>query len=261
MPPPYGSRLKAALALVLGLVTLAGPADAGATRAYSLALDGQTAYGVAADEPGLRLERRNAFTIALWLRLDRYDNNVLPRVWDKGPHYLCVMGDPANGQFRRLGLEVQNERGDGNENGGATEFWAQTRLDLRRWYHVVVVFNGSAPAGRRAVIYLDGAPEPVREIFPWTGTLAATDGDPWLVGRRGRDAARNLDGRVDGVHVYQRALGPKEAARLAAGDPPPGATAIWSFDDAARREARDLSGHGNELRLVGARRSPLVPSG
>ena len=115
-----------------------GPAAAGAqvergardVSGYSLSFNGADAYVSSADSPSLRIEKANAFTVAFWVYLRRIDNNALPRFWEKGGAFLCVMGDTSNPRFGTIGLEVANASGTGNANGGASEFWGKTRLQL-----------------------------------------------------------------------------------------------------------------------------------
>jgi hypothetical protein len=99
---------------------------------YSMSLNGSSAYVSAPDSRSLQLERTGAFTVAFRVLLHSYSNNLLPRFWEKGPQYLCVMGDPTNPRFRTIALEVQNSSFGGNSNGGATEFWGSTKLVTER---------------------------------------------------------------------------------------------------------------------------------
>jgi len=216
---------------------------------YSLALNGTSAYVSVPDSRSLQLERTNAFTVAFRVSLNSYSNNLLPRFWEKGPQYLCVMGDPTNGRYREIGLEVQNASGSGNSNGGATEFWGSTRLTTNRWYFVAVTFDASLKSNQ-AQIYVDGVPEKMATIYPWSGTLFPTAGKPFLIGRRTRDLARQLDGAVDAMVVYPTALRAGQIADLYHGTHVPGAVADWEFDEGAGTVAGDSSGHGNSGSIV-----------
>lgn len=216
---------------------------------YSLSLDGSSAYVSVPDSRSLQLERTNAFTVAFRVNLGSYSNNVLPRFWEKGPQYLCVMGDPTNGRYREIGLEVQNASGTGNSNGGATEFWGSTRLTTNRWYFVAVTFDASLKSNQ-AQIYVDGAAEKMATIYPWSGTLFATAGKPWMIGRRTKDLARQLAGTVDAMVVYTTVLRPAQIADLYHGARVPGAVADWEFDEGSGTVAGDSSVHGNSGSIV-----------
>jgi hypothetical protein len=216
---------------------------------YALSLNGASAYVSVPDSRSLQLERTGAFTVAFRVLLHSYSNNLLPRFWEKGPQYLCVMGDPTNPRFRTIALEVQNSSFGGNSNGGATEYWGSTKLVTERWYSVAVTFDQSLKSSQ-AQIYLDGAPEKMTTIYPWSGTLFATAGKPFEIGRRTNDMARMLDGVVDSMTVYTSALSPSQIANLAHGKRVAGAVADWEFDEGAGTSAQDTSGHGNTGSVV-----------
>jgi hypothetical protein len=217
---------------------------------YSLSLNGTSAYVGVPDSRSLQLERTGAFTVAFRVLLHSYSNNALPRFWEKGPQYLCVMGDPTNPRYRTVALEVQNSSFAGNANGGATEFWGSTKLVAGRWYSVAVTFDQSLKSNQ-ARIYLDGVPERMTTIYPWSGTLFATAGKPFEIGRRTNDMARMLDGVVDSMTVYTSALSASQIASIADGKRVPGAVADWEFDEGAGSSAQDSSGHGNTGSIVG----------
>jgi len=216
---------------------------------YSLSLNGSSAYISVPDARSLQLERTNAFTVVLRARLRSTSNNLLPRFWEKGPHYLCVMGDSSNPRFREVALEVQNASGGGNTNGGATEYWGDTRLQTNRWYVLAVTFDASRRS-KQAQIYVDGVPEAMTTIYPWSGTLFATAGKPWVIGRRTRDLARQLDGLVDWLVVYPSVLAPAQIAAIGNGSRPAGASADWEFDEGSGTTAYDSSQHRNDGAIV-----------
>jgi hypothetical protein len=218
---------------------------------FSLSFNGVDAYVKAPDSPSLRPEKANAFTVAFWTSVRKVDNNVLPRFFEKGGDFLCVMGDRSNPRFGTIGLEVANASGTGNTNGGASEFWGSTRLQLNRWYFVAVTFDGNR-ASAQAQMYLDGAPEKTTNVYPWSGRLGSTTGKPWFIGRRAKDLARALDGRLDAMLVYSFALSSTQIQQLYRGQVPRGSSADWEFDEGSGVIARDSSGKGNDAAVVGA---------
>ena len=217
---------------------------------YSLSLNGSDAYMSAPDSRSLQLERTGAFTVALRVLLRTTAANLLPRFWEKAPQYLCVMGDTTNPRVGEIGLEVQNASGGGNSNGGATEFWGSTRLQRDRWYVIAVTFDQSLRSNQ-AQIYVDGARERMTTIYPWSGKLFKTAGKPWMIGRRTNDLARQLDGLVDWMVVYPRALSGAQVASLSAGKRPSGASADWELDEGAGTTAYDSTSNGNAGAIVG----------
>jgi hypothetical protein len=218
--------------------------------AYAMSLNGSSAYVSVPDSRSLQLERTGAFTVAFRVLLHSYSNNLLPRFWEKGPQYLCVMGDPTNPRFRTVALEVQNSSFAGNSNGGATEYWGSTKLVTEHWYSIAVTFDQSLKSNQ-AQIYVDGSPEKMTTIYPWSGTLFATAGKPFEIGRRTKDMARMLDGVVDSMTVYTSALNGSQIAKIAHGKRVAAAVADWEFDEGAGTSAQDSSGHGNTGSIVG----------
>jgi len=216
---------------------------------YSLSLNGSGAYVSAPDSRSLELERTGAFTVALRVFLRSTTNNLLPRFWEKGPQYLCVMGDTSNARVGEIGLEVQNASGGGNSNGGATEFWGSTRLKTGRWYVIAVTFDQSRRSNQ-AQIYVDGTAEKMATIYPWSGTLFRTAGKPWMIGRRTSDLNRQLDGSIDWMVVYTKVLSPADIASLSSGQRPAGASADWEFDEGSGTIANDSTPNRNTGSIV-----------
>lgn len=216
----------------------------------SLSLDGSDAYVSAADSRSLRLERTGAFTVALRVLLRSTTNNPLPRFWEKGPQYLCVMGDTTNARAGEIGLEVQNTALAGNANGGATEYWGSTHLKTGRWYVIAVTFDQSLRSNQ-AQIYVDGAREQMATVYPWSGTLFKTAGKPWMIGRRTNDLARQLNGLVDWMVVYPKVLTAAQIASLSTGNRPSGAAADWELDEGAGTTAHDSTSKRNDGSIVG----------
>ena len=218
---------------------------------YSLSFNGADAYVSSADSPSLRIERANAFTVAFWVYLRRIDNNALPRFWEKGGAFLCVMGDTSNPRFGTIGLEVANASGTGNANGGASEFWGKTRLHLDQWYFVAVTFAGNRSSSQ-AQIYLDGSPEKMTNVYTWSGRLGSTVGETWFIGRRAKDLSRGLDGQLDSMVVYQAALNAAQIRQLYRGAAPNGRSADWEFDEGSGAITADHSGNQNDGAITNA---------
>ena len=248
-------RLVGVVAVALAILpsaapgaTFAAPIDkVSTTRAadYSLSFTGTDSGVTVRDSASLQLDRKNAFTVAFWTYLRRIDNNPLPRFWEKNPHYLCVMGDSSNAQFGKIGLEVANASGTGNQNGGVTEFWGSTRLRTNTWYFIAATFDGSKQSSQ-AQIYVNGAPEQMRIIYPWSGQMFSTAGRAWAIGRRLNDLARGLDGQLDAMVVYPTAFTRRQIQALYRGRYPAfGAIADWEFNEGFGSVVNDSSGNGN----------------
>jgi hypothetical protein len=218
---------------------------------YSLSFPGTDGSVSVKDSTSLQLDRKNAFTVAFWAYLRRFDNNPLPRFWEKNPHYLCVMGDASNAQFGKIGLEVANTSGTGNPNRGVTEFWGSTRLQTNTWYFIAATFDGSRQSSQ-GQIYVNGVPEKMRIIYPWSGRMFSTAGKAWMIGRRMNDLARGLDGRLDSMIVYPTALTRRQIQDLYSGRYPSGLVADWEFNEGSGTVANDTSGNGNAGAIANA---------
>ncbi|MGA2926465.1 MAG: LamG domain-containing protein [Solirubrobacteraceae bacterium] len=217
----------------------------GAAVNLAAAFNGTTGYLTTPSAPALEPEHTDAFTAAFWVKLASTNNNPLPRFWEKDAQYMCLMGDPTNGQYRRIGMEVQNQTLTGNTNGGATEFWGSTRLDLNTWYQVVGTFNGATGQG---LIYIDGRLESMRTIYPWpaapNNVLHTTNTQPLMIARRHQDLRYNLDGEIDSFMFWTRALSPAEVAATYAGNPPSDMAVRYEFDGDKAPNVPDSSATG-----------------
>jgi hypothetical protein len=226
----------ALLALPTAVLASRHSMSAVSTRLHHVAvlLDGTSGYVATPSAPDIEPEHANGFTSAVWLRLSSVNNNPLPRLWEKDSDYVCIMGDPSNGQYRRVGMEVQNSTGTGNANGGATEFWGTTRLRTGVWYHVVTTFDGATGEGH---IYINGVEDHTRTIYPWPATpnnlLYPTSLQPLELGRAHTDLAHNLAGALDGFMFWTRALSPAEVASAYAGSPPTDVALRYDFSSAS----------------------------
>ncbi|MGC8668082.1 MAG: DUF1553 domain-containing protein [Chthonomonadales bacterium] len=92
---------------------------------------------------------------------------------------------------------------------------ARTNLELNKWSHVFVTYDGSGKAAG-VHLYINGKPVPT-DVFKDSlrGTLA-TD-KPLVIGRRNPSAP--FKGMIRDVRLYRRELTPEEVADLAALDP------------------------------------------
>lgn len=99
---------------------------------------------------------------------------------------------------------------NGNEQGEVLT--GRTDLPLRQWCHVVLVREG-----RRIRVFLDGNPEP--EIDDDLSVTVPEAGGSLVLGGRS-DGFAGLEGKLDEVAVFDRALSPEEVARLSQASSP-----------------------------------------
>ncbi len=148
-------------------------------------------------------------------------------------------------------------------NDGAT-------VSINKWYHVVQVKNGD-----NGYLYINGAPDGTTK----TGLSARnlTHNADWCIGRQCKGTSFWVDGYIDEVRIYNRALTAEEVAGLYNGTksyhieikttptlgglndtPAPTATdetglvGYWKMDDLTNGNTTDSSGQGNSGVVTGA---------
>ncbi|HEX9504004.1 MAG TPA: DUF2341 domain-containing protein, partial [Patescibacteria group bacterium] len=77
--------------------------------------------------------------------------------------------------------------------------WSIPRPSLNAWHHVVVTYDGNS-LSNNPVIYLDGVSQTITTITAPVGTLS-TNTDPYVIGNRGNDNARNWLGNLDEFRI------------------------------------------------------------
>lgn len=224
----------------------------------SLSFDGSSTYVQVIDAASNRLDLNNKFSVAFWFKLDSYNQNALPRFFEKLSDYMCVMGDSNNSKFGHIGMELAASADNGNGNNGVSEFWGNTKLGLGAWYHVVATFDGSLPSNQ-AQFYLNGIAETMTDIFAWSGVLATTVGNDLFLGRSHGDLSRVMKGKLDqfilapGV-VWTQA----QAVNLYQYNTIPPNSLVLGFDD-DKGQTADSSGSGNIAVITAATRSGDIP--
>jgi len=115
------------------------------------------------------------------------------------------------------------------------------------WYHVVFVFDDS---GNTANLYLDGAlvKSEAETDSPYYGSENLK-----IATNSNADSSYSLNGQIDEVRIYNRALSATEVASLyertsqakITSPTNDGLVGYWSFEDATGTKATDFSGNGN----------------
>ncbi len=173
----------------------------------ALLLDGEShvTFDVA-QRPLPRWDRHDAFSVALWIYPTTRDPMTL----------LAMRGDDRAAPGWELAIDDGRLRfemtHDADKNTLAVH--SQQPIELRRWQHVALTYDGSSRAAG-AALYVNGKQqELVTDLDALTGTIAGHV--PLRLGRR-LDAG--FRGMVDELRLYGRALDAAEAARLAGSDP------------------------------------------
>jgi hypothetical protein len=104
---------------------------------------------------------------------------------------------------------------NGSVPGASANRTSGNAITLNTWQHVAVTWDGTTNAGN-IHIYVNGAQSDGTAV---NGSgIAGTDaGTPFTIGNRPVDKARNFNGSIDGVRVYNRILSQKEIQSLVNG--------------------------------------------
>ncbi|UOQ71496.1 endo-beta-N-acetylglucosaminidase [Hymenobacter cellulosilyticus] len=215
-----------------GYITVVAPGSSGGNT--SLSFDGATKY---VDAGPINLTG-SALSMECWLKPNGFKAT--------SPFISSVMGmeDGANTALVRLG--------DANQaanrlqfvmlvNGIARKVNSPTDLLAGTWYHVAATFDGSVMR-----LYLNGQ---LNASLNATGSFVANSN--FFMGRN-FDNSRVLNGALDEVRVWTRALTPAEilAGRCAVPSTAAGLEGYWTFNEGSGLVTVDQTGHGHQGALV-----------
>jgi endo-beta-N-acetylglucosaminidase D len=141
-----------------------------------------------------------------------------------------------------------------NVNGASRKLASVSHLSLNTWYHLAATFDGTAMR-----IYVNGVLDATLNV---NGSVIANA--PFSVGRNYANS-RVLDGSIDEVRVWKRALSAAEIAANPCLVSPsaPSLEGYWQFNEATGSVAVDATGHGHLgtlVNMVASDWSPLVPT-
>ena len=182
----------------------------------ALAFDGSGDYVNCGHGPTLNI--RDEITVACWIKVAAFT-----RTWEtilaKGDNSYRMSRGPGNGDSIHFGC---NGTSGGNLN-------ATTIVTDDKWHHVALVYDGTDK-----IVYIDGV-EDAR--LASTGQIAESNYELYI-GANSQQAGRFLEGLVDDVRIYSRALAENEIQVLMRGNPllaafpEPGPGAIVDVRDA-----------------------------
>jgi len=227
---------------IFGSGTLSGgvvPAeDRNGKASGALKFDGEDDYIKVNDSETLRIQEE--LTLSAWVKLDEiswdYARIVVKEFGDGIPYVSYGLMADHNAS-RRFGFHLSDEY------DVITYIQADDTHSAGVWYHVAGVWNGST-----MFLYVNGQQQ--QETASFTGEIAYPDfiGSSGAALNMGGDTARNieyLNGSIDDVRVYSRALSATEIAAIHSGADPitaPGAGSSTSLGLPYR-----LSGSGNDI--------------
>lgn len=164
-------------------------------------------------------------TVAAWVYYNALaSNSTVVSKWVNDPYGYRIYSD-VNGS-------VTFQIGDGSGADSAAS--ANTTVTTGSWYHLVGIWR----AGQGVQLFVNGSLN-VNTVgtrtISYSGTPSALN--------IGRNVAEwDLNGRIDEVRTYNRALSPKEVSDLY--NFAPGPVGYWNFEEASGN-ANDISGNGN----------------
>ncbi len=164
--------------------------------------DGATSYINVPDST--TLDFTSAFTLTYWFKVNTINGAGLVakrNTFTDNNAFTTFLQTDA-----RLNVDI-----DSNND----RFTSNTAFSTGTWYHVAVVFDGTLAAASRAKLYVNGVLDITADE---TSATIPNYNSPLKVGLINTGATTFLDGLVDDVRLYRRALPASEVAMLAAGN-------------------------------------------
>jgi hypothetical protein len=181
----------------------AGPAWVDAKLAKGLKFDGAGASvdaGQAVD-----FERTDAFSFGAWVNLQGGDGSILNKM-SEGPAFQGF--DLFLQEGGKVAPHVVNKWSD-----NAIKVVTAKAVPMNQWAHVMVTYDGSSKAAG-VKVYVDGVRQETKvDQDKLRGSIKTKS--PLLIGKRVTSSP--LNGTVDDVRFYKRALTDEEVARLGVG--------------------------------------------
>lgn len=87
-------------------------------------------------------------------------------------------------------------------------------LEVNKWYHVVVTYDNSQPAGTPPNVYIDGVSQTLGTAFSTAGTYSPPANSTVRIGAVNFSGIRSLNGSMDEVRIYNRILTNDEILEL-----------------------------------------------
>ncbi len=176
----------------------------GGVRGGGLEFDGVSGFVDVPDATGL--DNTSAFTVALWFRANTY-----PATGNGGglvSKRNAIADNNAYTTWLHYDHRIQVDI-DGSNN----RFASTTSFQTGQWYHVALTFDGSLPASERARLWVNGALDCVAAE---SSAAVPNYNSSLKIGLTHSNATTFLNGTVDDVRLYRRALNEGEIGTLAA---------------------------------------------
>jgi hypothetical protein len=182
-------------------------------------------------------------SVSYWIRPVDQDNNLLPRHWAKGAQYMCAMGDPTNGKYRKVAMEVWN-------GTLALEIWADDqKLNPGMWYHIVFTFDqGDGEVGTySSKAFINGKRQKIHYLgsyATWVAPMNTNSNVGFRIGEGG-SSDRPAGSDIMDMIYYNRILSDSEAKDIYYnGKVPSDCLARWKMDEGSGNSIADSSENG-----------------
>lgn len=169
----------------------------------ALHLDGNGSYALIPDSSSLRLSQ---YTISCWAKLtDVTDpsgcDSLVRKDWSIGKDSYCLYVITPGNSIDPLSPAIQSYASSGNSCAA----YGSTPVTVNQWVNIVGTYDGITMK-----MYLNGNPTGQTS---WSGT-PAYDNHPIIIGGDQPDGLQWINGDIDDVRIYNRALSQAEISQL-----------------------------------------------
>lgn len=223
------------------LLILASPLHA--QQMDVLHLDGRDAY---VELPAEAFSGVSEATVEAWVKWDRI--LTWSRVFDFGREGNAIVLQSQKSS-RTLNFVIWDR------NGRRRAIELSSAIPVGEWFHVATVFGR---LGMR--IYIDGE---LAGSDDYTGGLEELSGGRYYIGRSNWPDDKRFQGAIAELRIWRGSRSQYDISRhmdrALTGDEP-GLVGYWRFDTLREGDAPDLSGRGNDARLLAGARTTTVPA-
>lgn len=203
------------------------PANIG--HGTSLEFDGVDDY-VITESAGF--DPTNSWTISSWVKADTFSY--------QGGNDRHIISQRDGAGLGRTLLALEQSTNKAFTYIGGTYTRGDAALGTDTWYHIVVVYDN---ASGKAVIYTNGSAGTENSVTP-----DAASGSFVLGANKAISPLGLLDGTLDDIHIYDKALSASEVSFLydGSGADPGTANLVghWDLDDSAVKDSSGNANHG-----------------
>lgn len=185
------------------------------TGAYDL--DGENDYLTVPDDSSLEMDT-DRVTVSAWVNIDQAQV-------DKGSGWKAIFQKSDRSYNLQFDNAIQPEFTIYDDNWHDAGYGD---VVANQWFHYVGVYDGD-----EVKLYVDGSRESTNDN---AGYIADSNGHPAGIGENLDQTGRHLDGQIDEVRVYDRALSDSEVRSLYAAHKTGSMTTDWRGGPAIRGE-------------------------